>query len=179
MPTRRLAAAIARSEALREPLEALVADGYGTREIARRLATEYGVTRNGRPLNPCDVRIHLQRLGLQTAYQAGIAPPGAQQAAQRAGIDRAIAEGRNPGLSPAVVTARQRRSERVAAWREAIRPTLEALAAAGCNQPQMLARLNAAGVTTADDRPLHRCYLGPVCAALGIRTPRSGARRRG
>lgn len=175
----RLAAAIARSEALRPVLTPLIAEGLGCRAIAARLTEAGHRLRSGGPLTAAAVREHLRHLQLSTAHQAGHGDPEVIRAAQRAGYARAAAAGHPPGgLHPAVVAARQRRSEAAAAWREALRPTLQALAASGCSQPLMLERLAAAGITTVNGRPINRSMLSRVCSALGIVTPRSGPRRK-
>lgn len=177
----RLAAAIARSEQLRPVLTALLAEGLGRREISRRLAADHGiVTRTGRPLHPVSVAQHLRRLGLQTAYEAGelTTTSPAYLEAKRQGMARAAAAGRNPGLSPGTAAARQRRSDAAAAWREGLRPALQDLVASGYSQPAMVELLTAAGVVNAEGRVINRTMIARCCRALGIRTPRSGPRRR-
>lgn len=174
----RTAAAIARSEALRPVLTELVAEGLGCRAIAHRL-TEAGYRLGpGGPVTACSVRWHLRRLQLQTAHQAGTGDPEVVRAAQQAGYVRAAAGGHPIGRHPATDAARQRRSEAAAAWRAAIAPTLQALAAAGCSRPEMVRRLAAAGVTTADGRPINQTMVSRACAEVGIVTPRSGPRRK-
>lgn len=167
----RTAASVARLEALRPLLEALLADGAGCRTIGRRLADHGVLGATGRPMSGPSVRWVLRMLGLQTAFMRGDAAVGgdAFRRLQRAGIERS---GRNSGLSPGTAAARARRSAAVADWAESLRPDLEAMHAAGWPLNTVVAALAAAGVRSAGGKPLTRSVITRAMHRLGIRTIR-------